>query len=233
MEINNFLEYQNKDREALSVEKILNNNKNKIELNKMLNVLKNAKTKSTDLEKKAGELVSEVNTIKEKYERVFKEIESISKTEVNALDLDKADSINEKTARLSLDLNFYERKLMSLAEQVNSTLNDFKKVKEVHSVARKRYAESKNLFDAEEKKHKPQLDKLKAEMKEIEKNLDKKFLTKYKSKRQDKIFPVLVPLRNDKNCGGCMMELSYADTAKIKKDGYIECENCRRIIYKA
>ena len=86
------------------------------------------------------------------------------------------------------------------------------------------------MYEKEEADIKPQLDKIYSELKTLEKEVEPRVLSKYKSIRQDRIFPVLVPLM-DKSCGGCMMELSYAAQAKLKEQGYLECEHCRRMIY--
>ena len=56
-------------------------------------------------------------------------------------------------------------------------------------------------------------------------------MEKYLKKRADKIFPIVVPLENNV-CGGCFTELSMSDISKVKNGGYIECDNCRKIIYK-
>ncbi|MBR4406849.1 MAG: hypothetical protein IKT27_00860 [Clostridia bacterium] len=44
--------------------------------------------------------------------------------------------------------------------------------------------------------------------------------------------PVYVPELNS-SCGGCMMELPSAQIEKFARDGVLECENCRRIIFKS
>ena len=123
-----------------------------------------------------------------------------------------------------------EKKLMTVAEQVNSALNDFEQTKKRYGSARNKYNEQKAMYEKEEAEIKPQLDKIYSELKTLEKEVEPRVLAKYKSIRQDRIFPVLVPLM-DKSCGGCMMELSYAAQAKLKEQGYLECEHCRRMIY--
>ena len=64
----------------------------------------------------------------------------------------------------------------------------------------------------------------------LEKQIDANLLSKYKHLRQDKIFPVFVPL-NSNACGGCSMALPAALMNKLKENGYLECEQCRRYIY--
>ena len=68
-------------------------------------------------------------------------------------------------------------------------------------------------------------------MLEIQKTLDSSTLNRYKSLRQDNIFPVYVPLVNDCMCGGCRMELPSNNVERLKKEKTLECDSCRRIIY--
>ena len=65
---------------------------------------------------------------------------------------------------------------------------------------------------------------------EIAKTIDPKLMEQYTKRRKDNIFPVMVPVR-DSSCGGCHMELPVSMMNKLKEDGILSCEHCRRIIY--
>ena len=76
-----------------------------------------------------------------------------------------------------------------------------------------------------------QIAEIEAGLSGIEKEIPTALFEKYNKKKQDKIFPVFVPEMNN-SCGGCMMELPSAQIEKLAKEGFLECENCRRIIFK-
>ena len=57
-------------------------------------------------------------------------------------------------------------------------------------------------------------------------------MEKYLKKRADKLFPIFVPL-NGKVCGACNMELATSEISKINNGEIIECEFCRKLLYKA
>ena len=43
--------------------------------------------------------------------------------------------------------------------------------------------------------------------------------------------PVIVPLRNERYCGGCLRELSQSLVQKLQDSGYVTCQECSRIVY--
>ena len=62
--------------------------------------------------------------------------------------------------------------------------------------------------------------------------MDKQLLLEYKKRRNDNIFPVVVPLEGKNFCGRCRMELPMAAISKINDTGVITCEHCKRLVYK-
>ena len=55
-------------------------------------------------------------------------------------------------------------------------------------------------------------------------------LARYKAKRKDRIFPVIVPLTNGRCI--CGMDFAIAQQSALEGGNVIECEHCRRFIYK-
>ena len=66
---------------------------------------------------------------------------------------------------------------------------------------------------------------------EIAKSIDNNVIETYQKKRNENIFPVLVPL-NGNCCGGCHIELPMTNLIKLNEEGIVTCEHCRRIVYK-
>jgi predicted nucleic acid-binding Zn-ribbon protein len=113
-----------------------------------------------------------------------------------------------------------------------------KAVKQFYALAEQRkrgvaaYKERRAQYDALEEKRRPETEDLRAKLAAAEKAADGELLAKYKALRADKKMPAAVPLIG-KSCGGCSVEMSLAVLDRIKSDGWVECDNCRRIIYKA
>jgi predicted nucleic acid-binding Zn-ribbon protein len=140
-----------------------------------------------------------------------------------------------------------------LADAVRSLYNTFSKmesglggysakiadaVKRFYALAEKRkqgiaaYKERRAKYDRLEEARRPEIEALRGQLAAAEKGVDRELFAKYEMLRADKKMPAAVPLI-DKSCGGCSMEMSLAVIDRIKTKGCVECDNCRRIIYKA
>jgi predicted nucleic acid-binding Zn-ribbon protein len=70
---------------------------------------------------------------------------------------------------------------------------------------------------------------LKEKLSEQAKKVDKTLLAKYKQKSAERINVFVEEVAG--KCGGCRMEISASKLNTLKANGFIECENCGRIIY--
>ena len=132
-----------------------------------------------------------------------------------------------------------------------------KKIKDVENVGADSKRELEKLNESAENclkqivkcsqviaKYKPQVEELKKEMLVEAKNIKAELDSIVKSENIDttsKVYevykacskrkmPVFVEL-NDRNCGGCGVEMSNNTLIKAEHDGYVECPNCGRIMY--
>ena len=79
---------------------------------------------------------------------------------------------------------------------------------------------------------KDEMDKLNKELLVLRKKVDPALMESYDKKRKEKLFPIIFEAKEDV-CGACSMNLSMIDIAKLKNGEIIECDNCRRLLYKA
>ena len=56
-------------------------------------------------------------------------------------------------------------------------------------------------------------------------------LERYRAKRKEKVYPVVCEVSGNR-CPQCGMELSIAEQAKLSDGTFIECDSCRRILFK-
>lgn len=229
MDFNKIIEYQKKDGDLFRIERELNKSESKKIYQEMINVVKKVQERSDALENKAGEIIKDYENTKRAYEENISQFEKfISKNleEVSEKDLEV---ITNATNSIINNLNILEKKLFSTAEILNTILNEFNQTKKTYGAARAKYAEYKKEYEEELNGKAPQIEQIKKELAQLEKNIDAKLLSRYKQLRADRIYPAFVRLL-DKSCGGCRMERSAAEIDKIKGQGYLECENCHRII---
>ena len=232
MDIKQILDYQKQDFEIIKLERKLEESEDKKIYQEMRTVVKDAQNKSNNLEKEAGELIKQYTEMKKAYDAEVKACGEIVNKDPKSLKVEDLDKTVSKTNQMIESISLLEKKLMAFAEHVNSVLADFDSTRKRYNEARKKYSAHKQAYEAMSAKILPEIEKLKHEIKKIEDKMDPAFLQKYKQRRQDKVFPIFVPVV-DKTCGGCRMELPSASLDRLKRNGFLECEHCRRIIYNA
>ena len=224
------LEYQKLDGKILSLKRDLEKDEAKIALNKVVVMVKEAQTKLIDLENKAKSLIDDYNASKKNYDEAFNKINKVSKIDLNSLQEETASTYLDELNTLVNTLSMLERTLSMQAENINSITKNFEICRNNIVTLKQKYKELKERVDSNQSKITPEINTIKLKMAEVEKQINESMLNKYKHLRQDKIFPVFVPL-NHNACGGCSMELPSALMNKLKESGYLECEQCRRYIY--
>lgn len=230
MDFSKVIDYQKKDLELIKLERSLNQSENKNIYLKMYNIVKQAQSKSLELENSANLLISEINSVKKTYNDNIKSVDVINNRNLELSKDSDLDTLSEIAKTISSNLNILERKILQLSEKLNSILVEFNQTKSRNKQAIDKYKYHKDLFEKEKASVQPDIERVKKELEEIEKTVPENLMSRYKKSRQDNVYPVFVKL-NNKCCGGCSMELPALSLEKIKKDGYLECEHCRRIIF--
>ena len=230
MDIKKILEYQKKDREVINLEKQLETNDDKRIYTSMVSVVKDAQNRSASLEKSAEEVVNDYNNLKKIFEDNIKILENLERKDYEALDEKAISEAKELANKIISNLNYLEKKIMAQADAVKKILDEFDNTKKRYGSAKNKYSEHKQKYEAEVAKIEPEIKKIQSELALLEKSIPEDLINKYKAKRADKFFPIFVKLMGN-SCGGCMMQLSTAQVEKLKKNGILECENCRRYLY--
>lgn len=230
MAIENLLDYQSKDYEIFKLEKQLYDGEDKKVINDMITKVKDSQNRSLQLEKNATDLVNEFENLKKSFDENIKKLNMMTNSNVDKLSQADFSSFENSINALVNNLSLIESKLSYFAKKINVILTDFEQAKRTYNNAREEYSKHKKLYDEKEALVKPQIEEKVKELVKLEKNIDAKLLSRYKLKRQDKKFPILVPLMGS-DCGGCQMQLSYASINSLKENEIIECEHCRRLIY--
>lgn len=221
-------DYQKKDLERIKLIREVNDSPFKKAKEEASNKINELRKKSFNLEKDATKLTNLYEETKKAYDKLFDEFNALTKGSVDQ-SIDGLSKAIEKANTLSIELANIQKKLMVLAESGEKICNEFKKTKKLAYDARIEYENAKNGHDKVRANIEPKVVALENELKSMQSGLDKKQFDKYQQLKQDKIMPVYVyGLGN--SCGGCRTELPSSMLEKLKRDGYLECEHCRRII---
>lgn len=232
MDLTNLLKYQELDEKLYNVEQRLTKSPARKRAGELSKIAKNAQLKSNELELEAGKVLKEIEDVKAKFEENKKSLQSLLNKDLDKLSMEDLDKITSLKAKILSNLNFLEKHLQKHAELVNRILMDFNKTKKMYDEARVQFIECKNKIDEETKALEPEKERLVKELEELSKSVEKNLLAEYKKRRNDNIFPVVVPLEGTNFCGRCRMELPMVAISRIKDVGVITCEHCKRLVYK-
>ena len=221
------IEYQNLDIKKNSLQKTMNSLKEKDEVEKFAGLIKDNQNRLTEIDNDAKKIISVYEKCEEDFKKLKKEIEKINSDTLSEEDKEKW--ANSEDA-LDKQFSSIERNLSVQVENVSNIIKRFETCKNNIVAYKEKYLESKQKYADVLKQYEPQIDEINKTLLSLEKEVDKKLLLRYKQLKQDKIFPVFVPV-NVNSCGGCSMEFSSAHMTKLKQAGYLECEHCRRINY--
>ncbi len=231
MDLNKILEYQSLDAKLFAIEKKLRDNQDKKVASQMSASAKDAQMRSVALEKQAGDLAREIETIKGQVESQNAKLDQMKAKNVDTLTKEEIDNYAVIKDKLASNLNILDKNLTKLAERVNAVLADFNKTIKVYNMAKEKFTQSKAAYDNAAKAVEPEKVELEKKLATLSKSVDSAIMQKYAKRRSDNIFPVLVPL-DGRSCGGCRMELPAAEISKLEREGLLTCEHCHRLIYK-
>ena len=234
MNIEKILEYQSLDTEIHKLEQQLLNNPDQKAITKLQNVVKETQVISANLEKEAEKAVQDFQKLKKNYTDAYGSLTRLEQSQNNNYNESQCADCVKQLNNISSFLTALEKRIMAMADSVSKILAEYESAKQNYNKAKTKHAHHKAKLQKLETEILPKIDALKANLSNLESGMPENFLKKYKAKRQDNVFPVVVPLREN-SCGGCGMELPSAQVEKLKKDGFLECENerCHRIIYFA
>ncbi len=137
----------------------------------------------------------------------------------------------KNAAAIADNLKSLRAEINKLVQQIEKTAAEYAAAKKQTIAMQKQYKEYKEKYAAVKESRAAEIAAIEAELAKIGKDIPAETLDKYKAKRKEKIFPVIVEV-NGNRCPQCGMELSIAEISKLTDGRYIECDSCRRILFK-
>lgn len=224
------LNYQEIDTKLYKLERELAGCEERKEYVKYKKFLETAPEKLDALEVKATALKTEAAELSKKYlqvEGTLKDFENLDELVTGGADIafykKKAQSIVEQLKKLKADL-------ATLTNNIKTTDAEYQKLKKQVLAAQKQYAEAAEKYKAVKASREAERKAIDAKLSEIEKNIPAEMMETYKTKRKERIFPVVGELTGNR-CPFCSMEPPLAARSKLTGGGTIECDNCHRLIF--
>ncbi len=224
------LQYQKKDAELRKIEQEVATSEERKKLVQARNVMKSAEGRIAAEDARAAEL-------KKLRDDLIARVDETSRAIAEYSDLDEmvdggGDIAFYKKNALQLQerLKNVKAELTRILSEIAALSAEYKKMMEQGKAANRQYKEYSEKFKAVQASRADEVNALNAALAEIAKEIPAEYLEKYMQKRRENVFPVLVPLTGS-TCV-CGMDLSLAQQEKLAGGNIIECEHCRRFLYK-
>ncbi len=232
--IDNILEYQKLDADARTIEVELSNTEERKKTRYCLQFLKDSEEKLKKMEQEAAELNAKYISFCELYEKNAALIAEYTLLVDKTIDDSELNYLSKKYADLSRTISGIERDVKNIVAEAEKINKQFEDYRAKLPSAKKQYAEAKDAFEELRKRREPEIIEIQRKKAELEKSIDSQILNVYKDlKKQEVKYPYLVKLEGTNRCGGCRMEMPMEKLSDLDKKGFIKCESCHRIIYKA
>ena len=232
--MNKILEYQRLEGELINIDKkIINSNAMKM-IDQESEKSNSARNEMKQLDKRAGELIASFQKLQGIMKTNIQNIERLEKQKVEVSDREKLKQVYDNIKKVNDNLNIIEQRLNNINKDIDYVLKKFKRVKEVADSSRTKKMQAQSQVDQMKENATIQKEKLQQQMRNIEKTIEPKLFENYLKARKENVFPVYVQAIEEKDgmrCGGCKSVLPVSITGKLKDNGFVECEECRRTIY--
>ena len=224
------LQYQETDAKLYKLERDIAGCEERKEYVKFKKFLESAPEKLDTLEAKAAGLQAEATELTQKYtrtEEALNDFENLDELITGGADIafykKKAQALVDQLKKLKADLT-------ALAANIKATDEEYKKLKKQVLSAQKQYGEASEKYKAVKAAREPEKKALETELAALEKGVPADLLEVYRTKRKEKIFPVVGEMVGSR-CPFCSMEPPLAARNKLTAGESIECDNCHRIIF--
>lgn len=224
------LKYQEIDGKLFKLERELAGSEERKEYVKLKKFLETALEKLDSLDVKAASLKAEAVELSKSYvkaEELLSDFDTLDELVSGGADVafykKKAQSLSEQMKKLKADLN-------RLIASIKETDEEYQKLKKQVISAQKKYAEASEKYKQVKASREEERKQIEAELAKEGKKVPEELLERYKTKRKEKIFPVVGELAGNR-CPYCSMEPPLAARSKLTGGGTIECDNCHRIIF--
>ena len=228
--LNELLEYQKVDAQMRRIEQEVAASDEQKKFAQANKFMKSAPERFEAQDRRAAELAALREDLARRAEDISKQIAEYS--ELDEMVEEGGDvSFYKKNAQTLLDrLRALKGEMQKLNADIAATVEEYERFKKQGAAMQKQYREYKAKRDELVNNRKDEVNRLKAQLKSIAEKIPAETLAKYQQKRKENIFPIVVPLNG--NMCVCGMDFPIALQERLAGGNVVECEHCRRFVYK-
>ena len=228
--LNELLEYQKVDAQLRKIEQEVAASEEQKKYAQANKFMKSAPERFEAQDRRAAELAALREDLIRRAEDISKQIAEYSELE-EMVEEGGDVSFYKKNAQALLDrLRGLRSEMQKLNADIASTVEEYDRFKKPGAAMQKQYKEYKAKRDELVNTHKDEVNSLRARLAEIAKKIPEDTLAKYQQKRKENIFPISAPLNG--NMCVCGMDFPLALQERLAGGNVVECEHCRRFVYK-
>lgn len=228
--LNELLEYQKVDAQLRKIEQEVAASEEQKKYAQANKFMKSAPERFEAQDRRAAELAALREDLIRRAEDISKQIAEYSELE-EMVEEGGDVSFYKKNAQALLDrLRGLRSEMQKLNADIASTVEEYDRFKKQGAAMQKQYKEYKAKRDELVNTHKDEVNSLRARLAEIAKKIPEDILAKYQQKRKENIFPIIAPLNG--NMCVCGMDFPLALQERLAGGNVVECEHCRRFVYK-
>lgn len=225
------LAYQEVDGKLRQIQKELNDSESKKRGRQLSGYLRDAENSFRKMEQRSKEINILLAGLSQAFAEKLRLVGEYEKNVETSINLDEINYLRKKTDDLARSLQSTEMEVNDLLREIGSIASRYDSFRNRIPQAKKQYDECRAAYEKESGERMPEMQKLSAELKNLEKGIDADALRHYNNIKGQGIYPPFVPLVENR-CGGCQMEIPSGILGNIEEKGYIRCDNCHRIVYK-
>ena len=228
--LNELLEYQKVDAKLRKIEQDVASSEEQKKYAQANKFMKSAPERFEAQHRRAAELAALRDGLIRRAEDITRQIAEYS--ELDEMVEEGGDvSFYKKNAQALLDrLRALKGEMQKLNSDIAATVEEYERFKKQGVLMQKQYKEYKAKRDELVGAHKQEVSALRERLAEIGKKIPADILAKYQQKRKENIFPILAPLTG--NMCVCGMDFPLALQERLAGGNVVECEHCRRFVYK-
>lgn len=224
------LEIQKIDRQIKALEREVEKCPANMDFQRYKQTMQEGRIRFEQLENQANDIIKSYNLALSRLPKHQGNSDIIKKSKVENISLENVQNLISDANNMVGDLSEEGRKLEDLVRKAEEVVRKCGDLSNKLTEAKTRANSIKNKIETKKQEVAPKIALLEEKVKELEPKItNKDKYDKYKTMKQNGIFPVYVPLE-DVFCGGCKVELSLEFVERLKTNKMMTCEHCGRTI---
>ena len=228
------MEYQQVDKELKAIEDSLRSSEEYRKYASAVKFLRGVSETKDQIEDRAKALSAAMTEASELYQALKEEQADFAEAP-QAQEESTVIYLKKKSQELAKKFSSLESDITRLTNEINELVAQYKKFMVSVKTMITQRDENKEKYEALSSAKEAEKKAITAKLAEIAKEIPKEYMAKYLEKRKDNKFPICyqieLPSKGSVHCTACGTEFSSLELSKLKQNGYIECENCRKLIF--